>query len=167
LAKALAEEATGYELSNLGIGFTIWHGISTATSAPGEPNEKLDHVVLGASGLFAISSEDWGGPVRLRKGELIGAGIGDAAPVNALTIRARYLSRTCKVPFTAALVVIPDGASDDSVALLGSMRGIPTVLVQRSRLGDVLRRGLGSAPFRGGAEVFDIRTRLSAGVRFA
>jgi hypothetical protein len=167
LAKALAEEATGAALSSLGIGYTIWHGIATATGAPGEPDEQLDHVVLGASGLFAIVSADWGAPVRTRKGELIGAGLdADELPVNTLTIRARWFGRRCRVPITAAIVVVPDGASDDSVMMLGSMRGIPVLLVQLSRLPDLLRIGLGAPPFRGGAEVFELRTRIMAGVRF-
>jgi hypothetical protein len=29
-----------------------------------------------------------------------------------------------------------------------------------------MRSGLGTLPFRGGAEVFDVRTRLRAGIRF-
>jgi hypothetical protein len=167
LAKALAEEATAAALSSLGIGHTIWHGVATGTGAPGEPDEQLDHVVLGASGLFAIASEDWGAPVRTRKGELIGAGLGaDERPANALTVQARWFGRRCRVPVTAALVVVPDGASDESVMMLGTMRGIPVVLVQLSRLPDLLRIGLGVPPFRGGAEVFELRTRISAGVRF-
>jgi hypothetical protein len=167
LAKALAEEATGSALSSLGIGYTIWHGVATATGAPGQPDEKLDHVVLGASGLFAISSEDWGSPVRTRKGELIGAGLAaDELPVNALTIRARWFGRRCRVQVTAALVVVPDGASDESVMMLGTTRGIPVLLVQLSRVPDLLRVGLGTPPFRGGAEVFELRTRIMSGVRF-
>jgi curved DNA-binding protein CbpA len=167
LAKALAEEATAHYLSSLGIGFTIWHGIATKTSAPGEPEQKLDHVVLGANGLFALSSEDWGAPVRTRKGELIGSGLADGElPVNSLSIKAKWLGRISKVPFTATIVVVPDGTSDASVIMLGTMRGLPSLLVQRSRLPDVLRTGLGTPPFRGGAEVFELRTRLSAGIRF-
>lgn len=177
LAKALAEEADGDSLSSLGIGFTIWHDVAAVgKNAGGGGNgglgdggiEKIDHVVLGASGLFAVSSNDWGGPVRTRKGELIGSVLGlDEHPVNALSLCARVVARTCRVPFTALVVVVPDGASDASVMPLASMRGVPVLIVQRSRLPDVLRTGLGTAPFRGGAEVFDVRTRLSAGVRFA
>jgi hypothetical protein len=167
LAKALAEEASAELLSSLGIGYTIWHGIATATGAPGEPDEKLDHLVLGASGLFAIASHDWGGAVRTRKGELIGAALGEGElPVNALTIRARWAARSYRVPVTAVVVVVPDGASDESAILLGPMRGLPVVLVWRSRLPDVMRRGVGAPPFRGGAEVFELRTRITAGARY-
>lgn len=166
LAQALAEEASAELLSSLGIGYTIWHGIATATGAPGEPDQKLDHLVLGASGLFAVASHDWGGPVRTRKGELIGPALAGEQPVNALTIRARWAARTFRVPVTAAVVVVPDGASDESAMLLGPMRGLPVVLVWRSRLPDVMRRGIGAPPFRGGAEVFELRTRITAGARY-
>lgn len=166
LAKALAEEASAELLSSLGIGYTIWHGVATATGAPGEPDQKLDHLVLGASGLFAIASHDWGGPVRTRKGELIGTALAGEQPVNALTIRARWAARTFRVPVTATVVVVPDGASDESAMLLGTMRGLPVVLVWRSRLPDVMRRGIGAPPFRGGAEVFELRTRITAGARY-
>lgn len=168
LAKALAEEDDGQALSTLGIGFTIWHDVATVTAELHGNGAKIDHLVLGASGLFAVSSEDWGSPVRTRKGDLIGAGLDPGEnPMNGLSVRAREIARDCRVPFTALVTVVPDGASDSSAAMIGTMRGVTTLLVQRSRLPDMMRIGLGTAPFRGGAEVFDIRTRLSAGVRFA
>lgn len=168
LAKALAEEADARALASLGIGFTVWHDVVTATAAPGLPDEKLDHIVLGATGLFAVSSEDWGAPVRTRKGELIGAGLGaDERPMHALSVKARYVARSARVQFTAVVVVVADGTADESVMLLGSMRGMPTIVAWRSRLPDLMRTGLGTLPFRGGTEVFDVRTRLRAGIRFA
>ncbi|MEQ1738114.1 MAG: J domain-containing protein, partial [Rhodoglobus sp.] len=42
LADALAEEATAGTLGMLGIGFTVWHDVST-----GDPEQKLDHILLG------------------------------------------------------------------------------------------------------------------------
>lgn len=51
LADALAEEATARAVSSLGIGYTIWSDVATERG-------KLDHVVLGPAGLFAIMSED-------------------------------------------------------------------------------------------------------------
>ena len=70
LADALAEESTARTLAALGIGYTVWHDVST-----GAPELKVDHVVLRPSGLFAMLSEDFGGPVRVRRGELIGDGV--------------------------------------------------------------------------------------------
>jgi len=167
LARALAEEDDAQSLSTVGIGFTIWHDVAVGR-APEDSDAMIDHVVLGASGLFAVSSEDWGAPVRTRRVELIGAGLGpDEQPMHVLSHRARYLGRVCRVKFTALVIVVPDDASDSSAMMIGSLRGTPTLLVQRSRLPDIMRTGLGTAPFRGGAEVFDVRTRLSAGVRFA
>src|SRR5919199_400059 len=61
LADALAEEATARRLAHLGIGYTIWHDV-----AAGDSEAKIDHLVLGPTGLFAIQSEDYGGPVRVR-----------------------------------------------------------------------------------------------------
>ena len=61
LADALAEEATARTLSTLGIGYTVWHDVAT-----GAPEDKIDHIVLGPTGLVAMLSEDFGGPVRVR-----------------------------------------------------------------------------------------------------
>ncbi|WP_213813721.1 J domain-containing protein [Glaciihabitans sp. dw_435] len=168
LATAIAVEASAQALDSLGIGYTIWHGIATTTAAPGLPDETLDHIVLGASGLFALASRDWGGTVRTRKGELIGAVLAEEErPVHRLSVQARFVAKACSVAFTALVIVIPDGSSAESLEVLGSIRGTPTLLVWRSRLPHLMRTGLGTLPFRGGAEVFDIRTRLRAGIRFA
>jgi len=173
LARAIAEEADGEALAALGIGYTVWHDVATATGAPSRPGgdvelEKIDHIVLGASGLFAVASLDPGGPVRVRKGDLIGAMFSpDERPMHRLAVQAKYIAKTCAVPFTAIVIVVPDYGSDESVMLLGSMRGMPTLVAWRSRLPDLMRSGLGTLPFRGGAEVFDVRTRLRAGIRFA
>ena len=95
LADALAEEATARTLSALGIGYTVWHDVST-----GAPEEKIDHVVLGPTGLFAILSEDFGESVRSRKGELLGKPFGTARPMHALGVRAKTVSRAARVKFT-------------------------------------------------------------------
>jgi hypothetical protein len=46
------------------------------------------------------------------------------------------------------------------------MRGVPTALVQRSRLPELLRDGLPGTPAVGGSDLFEIRTRLQATIRF-
>ena len=52
----------------------MWHDV--ATGVPGNDvrhdGGKLDHIVLGPSGLWGLLSEDWGEPVKLKRGELIG-----------------------------------------------------------------------------------------------
>ena len=91
LADALAEEASARQLGQLGIAFTIWHDVATS----GGPDEKIDHVVLGPTGLFALLSEDWGGPVKVRKGELVGDTLGHGEhPFAALGARSRGIAQS-------------------------------------------------------------------------
>lgn len=162
LADALAEEATARALSELGIAYTVWHDVAT----PGGPEEKLDHVILGPTGLFAVLSEDWGGEVRVRKGELIGAALGGEHPFHSLSVRTRALSRAARVRFDAIVIAVPDDATDAGLTLAGRMRGVPTALVQSSRLPELLRDGLPGTPAVGGSELFEIRTRLQSVIRF-
>jgi len=162
LADALAEEATARAISELGIAFTAWHDVAT----PGGPEQKLDHVILGPTGLFAVLSEDWGGPVRVRKGELIGEVLAGEHPFHGLAARTRSLSRTAHVRFDAIVIVVPDDATDAGLTLVGRIRGVPGALVQRSRLPELLRDGLPGTPAVGGSELFELRTRLQAAVQF-
>jgi hypothetical protein len=161
LADALAEESTARTLTALGIGYTVWHDVAT-----GDPDQKIDHVVLGPTGLFAMRSEDFGGAVRVRKGELIGEAVAGERPMHDLASRAKVLARQLRVRFTGLVLVLPDDALDESVTSLGSIRGAAAVAVQQSSLGMLLRQGIpGSAPI-GGNELFDVRTRLGDGIRF-
>src|SRR5690606_32915454 len=75
LAEAIAEESTARAVSSLGIGYTIWNDV--ATSSPAHGDTKIDHIVLGPAGLFAIRSQDWGSEVRVRRGELVGEGLAE------------------------------------------------------------------------------------------
>jgi len=161
LADALAEEATARTLSDLGIGFTVWHDVDT-----GAAEQKLDHVVLGPTGLYAILSENYGEAVRVRKGELIvPRGMGDR-PMHELGVRAKVIARAARVKFSALLIVVPDDELDESQLVLGSIRGATTAVVSESRLGGLLREGLPGARTIGGTELFDVRTRLQSAVRF-
>ena len=161
LADALAEESTARTLSALGIGFSVWHDVSI-----GDPESKIDHVVLGPTGLFAMLSEDFGGPVRIRKGELIGDAIAGERPMHELATRAKVLSRQLRVRFTGLVIVLPDDALAEPVTPMGSSRGAATLAVRQSSLAMLLRQGIpGSEPI-GGNELFDVRTRVGDGVRF-
>jgi len=162
LADALAEEATARTVSDLGMGFTVWHDVAV----DGDPEDKLDHVVLSPSGLYGLMSEDFGGPVGFRRGELTGAGVGRLAPVTALLARTRALGRAARVRFGGAIVVLPDDDLAQAVTPLGKVRGTPVVVVRRSALGTLLRTGVPGAHDIGGNELFDIRTRLQQTVRF-
>lgn len=161
LADALAEEATARALADLGIGFTIWHDVAT-----GAPEDKIDHIVLGPTGLFALLSEDYGEPVRVRRGELIGDAVAGERPMHALAVRARVVSRAVRIKFTALVIVLPDDAIEERFIVLGSDRGAQTVIVRQSQLPALLRDGLPGSALRGGNELFDVRTRLQAGIRF-
>jgi curved DNA-binding protein CbpA len=163
LADALAEEATARDLAQLGIAFTLWHDVATS----GTPDDKIDHIVLGPTGLFALLSEDWGGPVRVRRGELIGESLRPGEhPFAVLASRARYVSRAARVRFDALVIVVPDEETDAGLTLAGRIRGVPTALVARSRLPELMRDGLPGTPAVGGSELFELRSRLQAAVRF-
>jgi hypothetical protein len=164
LADALAEESTARTLAELGIGYTVWHDVATHPSGRVQyPEDKLDHVVLGPTGLFAVLSEDFGGPVRVRKGELIGDAVAGQRPMHGLAVRAKALARALRVKFTGLVIVLPDDALDEPIAELGSVRGARAVAVRQSVLAHHLRS---SANAVGGTEVFEVRSRLQAGIRF-
>lgn len=164
LADALAEEATARTVADLGMGYTVWHDVA-AGGRSGDPEAKLDHIVLGPSGLYGVLSEDFGGPVRVRRGELIGDDV-PGSPVGELLGRMRVIARSAGVRFGGAIVVLPDDDLLQPIEELGKVRGIPIALVSRSALSTVLRRGVTGAREIGGNEVFDVRTRLQQTVRF-
>lgn len=164
LADALAEEATARIVADLGMGYTVWHDVY-AGGRSGDPEAKLDHIVLGPSGLYGVLSEDFGGPVRVRRGELVGDGV-EGAPVAELVGRMRAIARAAGVRFGGAIVVLPDDDVLQPIEELGRVRGMPAAVVSRSALSTVLRRGVTGARVIGGNEVFDARTRLTQSVRF-
>lgn len=160
LAKALAEESTAQLISGLGIGYTAWHDVEA-----GHRGDKLDHVVLGPAGLFAIMSEDWGGPVELKRGELVGESLAGSKPVQTLEDAARAFSRALKVKFTALVMVLPDGALSDAITLPARGRRPVLVIVPRSRLVGVLREGMPGMSRGSFEKVFELRSTLQNGVR--
>ena len=141
LADALAEEATARALSTLGIAYTVWHDVATDAAGRGLP-PKLDHLVLGPTGLFAIQSEDWGGPVAMKRGELVGEALGGERPIRALAARAKAIGRAARVKPTALVIVVPDEHAEEPLELGGSVRGAVVALVRRSRLASAVREGL-------------------------
>jgi hypothetical protein len=162
LAKAMAEEATAQLVSALGIGYTAWHDVDA-----GDRAEKLDHIVLGPAGLFAMTSEDWGAPVGLKKGELSGETIPpDDEPIDALRRSAKAVSRATGVRFTALVVVVPDEALSDPLAIPARGRHAMTVVVPRSRVVQLLRQGLPGMAQGSFEKVFELRSKLQHGVRF-
>ncbi len=164
LADALAEEATARVVSELGMGYTVWHDVAAPVRG-GTGDDKLDHIVLGPSGLYAVLSEDFGGPVGVRRGELTGDEV-PGTPVADLLARVRVIARSAGVRFGGVIVVLPDDDLVQPVTDLGRVRGIPVVLAARGVLGNLLRQGVPGARSIGGNEIFDVRTRLQQAVRF-
>jgi hypothetical protein len=162
LADALAEEASARALATLGIGYTVWHDVAVGREGS---DEKIDHVVLGPTGLFAVQSEDWGSKVAIRRADVIGDGV-DGEPLHTLATRARGLGRATRVRFSVALVVVPDDAFDESFSVTGKSRGIPLVLAQQSYLPQLMRTGIPDGARPDGTELFEVRTRLQNGIRF-
>lgn len=176
LAGAIAEEWAAVALAELGMGFTVWHDVATARqrTVPRAEAGKIDHLVLGPSGLWAVRSEDWGGPVGVRRGEVTAAALQlGEHPVRELADRARAIERAARVRVSALLLCVPDGCViggasgvDAAVVVLGAHRGIPAVMVELPRLVDVIRTGLPGVT-TGGTELFEVRSRLQSVVRFA
>jgi curved DNA-binding protein CbpA len=161
LADALAEESTAAAIADLGIGFTAWNDVVAGADAA----QKLDHAVLGPTGLYGLASEDFGDAVRFRQGEVIGRSVDGSTPVADLLSRIRSLSRAARVRFAGAILILPDDDLDEAVTVLGAVRGVPVAVVRRSALRPVLRSGIPGARAMGVTEAFDVRTRLTQTAR--
>ncbi len=157
LAAAIAEERSARELAELGIGYTIWHDVET-------PAGKLDHIVLGPSGLWALLSEDWGGEVRTKGTELVGPAIAGERPVHELSTRARSFARRARVKFSALGVVVPEADAPRAIEL-GSLRGSRVLLIPQPQLAHIVRTGIPGVA-TGGTDLFELRTRIQAAVTF-
>jgi len=160
LAKALAQESTAQLISSLGIGYTAWHDVEA-----GNKGDTLDHVVLGPAGLFAIMSEDWGGAVELKRGELVGESLDGHKPIQALEDAARAFSRALRVKFTALVLVLPDAALGEVFVLPARGRRSILLVVPRSRLVGLLREGMPGMSRGSFEKVFELRSTLQNGVK--
>lgn len=159
LATAVAEEQTAEALGGLGIGFTIWHDVGS------DPDRAISHLVLGPTGLWAILSDDFGGAVTVRRGDLAGPGLHpDDRPLAELARRARAFERAAKVTFSALVIVVVDEESPDGVVPIATVRGAPALLVQRPRLAHLVRSGLPGVGI-GGTDLFEVRTRVQSAVQ--
>jgi len=158
LAEALAEEATALIVSDMGIGVTVWHDLDAGAEG------KLDHAVLTPSGLWAVESIDWGAPVRVEHGEIVGETLAPGErPVKELVRAARAVQKQTRVRFSGRLLVVPDPAVAEDVQLVGSPKKPTALVVRRSALAQVLN-GVWSPA--GSVDVFEIRDRLQQTVRF-
>jgi hypothetical protein len=142
LLAARTEQATAAALDGLGSAFTQWHDVSTEVDG-GNPEEKLDHVVLGPTGLFALLSEDRGTPMIVRNGDVTGDGFGwRERPIRTLSARAAFFSENVGVKFTAVVMVVPNDAGIDNPTEISRLRGVSAVIVSRADLAGFLRLGL-------------------------
>jgi curved DNA-binding protein CbpA len=158
LAEALAEEATALIVADMGIGVTVWHDLDAG------PEGKLDHAVLTPTGLWALESIDWGGPVRVEHGEIVGETLAPGErPVKELVRASRIVQKQTRVRFTGRALVVPDAAVDEDVQVVGSIRKPTALVVRRSALPMVLS---GAYSPEGAVDVFEIRDRLQQTVRF-
>jgi len=158
LAEALAEEATAAVVADMGIGVTVWHDLDAGAEG------KLDHAVLTPSGLWALESIDWGGPVRVEHGEVVGDTLEPGErPVKELVRAARAVQKQTRVRFTGRVLVVPDAAVEDDVQLVGPQRKPTAFIVRRSALAYALSGALSPV---GSVDVFEIRDRLQQTVRF-
>jgi hypothetical protein len=158
LGEALAEEATASVIAGMGIGVTVWHDLDAGAEG------KLDHAVLTPTGLWAVESIDWGGPVTVEHGEVVGETLEPGErPVKELVRAARAVQKQTRVRFTGRLLVVPDSAVDEDVELIGTPRKPTALIVRRGALGQVLA---GNWSPEGSVDVFAIRDRLQQTVRF-
>lgn len=174
LADALAEEATARDLSLLGPGFTVWHDVATEAgsqdwsadaSAGASDPAKIDHIVLGPTGLFVVQSEDWGAPVQVQGKDLVSPGLPPGAkPMHALAKRAK-IARRWRVAVSALVIVLPDDAIAEPRTVLRRSR-TPRLVIQRGVLGDLLRSGFPAGHGLSVDDMFNIRTRLLERIQF-
>lgn len=157
LAAAIAEERSARALSGLGIGYSIWHDVDTTAG-------KIDHIVLGPSGLWALMSEDWGGEVRVKGSELVGDAVAGERPVHTLAVRARSFARAARVKFSAFGIVAPE-ADAPATQDLGTVRGARVLLIPQPQLAHVIRTGIPGIG-TGGTDLFELRSRIQGAVRF-
>jgi len=161
LADALAEEATVAVVTGLGIGYTIWSDVDAGDEG------KLDHVVLGPSGLFAVQSSDWGSELVVSRGELVGTGVPEhEQPVRDLTRQARAVRRATRVSFTHQLIVVPDDDFPPALEQVGRGRRGSTWVLRRSLLAHVLTYGPELGDRTSISDVFEVRERLQQAIRF-
>ena len=167
LADALAEEATARELAGLGVGFTVWHDVAIGPARGDTAGaDKLDHLVLGPTGLIAVQSEDFGGPVTITRGDVVHPTGTAERPLHALAARAKVIRRTSRVRVDALVLVVPNDQLATGVELVGSIKGVPALVARVERLASVLRAPIpGTRPI-GGADLFEVRTRLQESISF-
>jgi len=166
LAAAVAEEEVARILSTLGISYTVWHDVAT-DAAGARADRKIDHIVLGPTGIFAVLSADWGSALTLHKGEVASAGLRRGEkPLRSLYRRAHDFARTTGVRFNALMMVVPDDSVSVPLAVASRRHGCPTLLVGRSWLPEVLQTKMGGMTVTSDDDLLAARLRLAETIHF-
>ena len=167
LKAAIAEEDTAKDLTELGPAFEVWHDVLVEGSRD-QGAQKIDHVVLGPSLLWALQSEDWGRPVTVQKGDLSSEGMAPKErPMKELSQMVKKLQRGLGVKFSAIGYVVADDHTSAPVLPVGSRGRLPAELIARSTLVEHLSNDLaGGSTSLVGDDLFPLRQRLRAGIRF-
>ncbi|KRF17019.1 hypothetical protein ASG90_06700 [Nocardioides sp. Soil797] len=113
---AAGELATAEALDPLRAqGWVVRHDVAW----PARPRANIDHIAIGAGGVFVIDSKNWSGEVVVRDGALLQNGRSRERTVEAAAEAARAVSDALGgVPVTAVLCFNGDAA------LEGSARGV-------------------------------------------
>jgi hypothetical protein len=72
---AAGEEIVARELARLPAGFDVFHALDTGGGVLMWHRGDIDHVVVGPTGVFAIETKNWRGPVTLAEGQLLAGGM--------------------------------------------------------------------------------------------
>ena len=75
---AAGEEIVGRELARLPAGYHVFHALDAGGGVLMWRGGDIDHVVVGPTGVFAIETKNWRGPVTLADGQIL---LDGAAPV--------------------------------------------------------------------------------------
>ncbi len=167
LADAIAEEETAKSLATLNSGVTLWHDVAIPPRfASGRGPNKIDHIALGPSGLFAIQSEDWLETVQVGGRDLLSSALSaKERPMKDLSRRAA-VARSWGVSFTGLLIVLPDADLEEDLHVVGRPRSPARFAVRRSMISTVVGSGLPGIPGLPDDVVFEWRTRLQRAIRF-
>ncbi|MBR1836591.1 MAG: NERD domain-containing protein [Kiritimatiellae bacterium] len=74
LKGARGEELAARELAALPEGWTVVHGVARMGRASLRGGGDVDHVLVGPSGVFAVETKNWAGPVRIDEGRVFAGG---------------------------------------------------------------------------------------------
>jgi len=168
LAAAIAEENTAVRLTGLGLGNTVWHDVVVSGDRE-KGASKIDHVVLAGNLLWALQSEDWGSSVSVQGGELASERIarGDR-PAKNLRAMTKKLQKNLGVVFSGCVFVVAEEQLAKPRSVVSDRGRLPCYLVADTHVVDFLLDQDVTHTSRTlvGDDMFPIRERLQAGIRF-